>query len=42
MNAGEVQDSQLMQMISEDISRKDVEQLWKHFECLKLKYHDNT
>ena len=42
LNAGEVQDSQLMQMISEDISRKDVEQLWKHFECLKLKYHDNT
>ena len=42
MNAGEVQDSQLMLMISEDISRKDVEQLWKHFECLKLKYHDNT
>ena len=42
MNVGEVQDSQLMQMISEDISRKDTEQLWKHFECLKQKYHDNT
>lgn len=39
---GEVQDSQLMQAISEDISRKDVEQLRKHFECLKEKYHDNT
>ena len=42
LNVGEVQDSQLMQMISEDISRKDTEQLWKHFECLKEKYHDNT
>ena len=39
---GEVQDSQLMQMISEDISRKDTEQLWKHFECLKEKYSSNT
>lgn len=38
----EVQDSQLMQMISEDISRKDIEQLWKHFQSLKEKYHDNT
>ena len=42
MAAGEVQDSQLMQMISEDISRKDTEQLWKHFECLKEKYSSNT
>lgn len=42
MVAGEVQDSQLMQMISEDISRKDTEQLWKHFECLKEKYSSNT
>ena len=38
----ELQDSQLMQMISEDISRKDTEQLWKHFECLKEKYSSNT
>ena len=42
MSVGEVQDSQLMQMISEDISRKDTEQLRRHFECLKEKYHDNT
>ena len=42
MAAVEVQDSQLMQMISEDISRKDTEQLWKHFECLKEKYSSNT
>ena len=42
MVAGEVQDSQLMQMISEDISRKDTEQLWKHFECLKEKYSSDT
>ena len=42
MAVGEVQDSQLMQMISEDISRKDNEQLWKHFECLKRKYSQNT
>lgn len=38
----EVQDAKLMQMISEDISRKDVDQLWKHFNCLKEKYQDNT
>lgn len=42
MAIGEVQDSQLMQAISEDITRKDIEQLWRHFECLKEKYHDNT
>lgn len=42
MTAGEVQDSQLMQMISEDISRKDMDQLWKHFDCLKEKYSHNT
>ncbi|MBU5479738.1 response regulator transcription factor [Blautia sp. MSJ-19] len=42
MSVGEVQDSQIMQMISEDITRKDMEQLKKHFECLKEKYHDNT
>lgn len=42
MEVGEVQDSQLMQAISEDITRKDIEQLWRHFECLKEKYHDNT
>lgn len=35
-------DYQLMQAISEDITRKDIEQLWRHFECLKEKYHDNT
>lgn len=38
----EVQDSQLMQLISEDISRKDIEQLWKHFKCLRGKYRENT
>ena len=38
----EAQDSHLMQMISEDITRKDVENLWKHFNCLKEKYQDNT
>ena len=37
----EVMDSQLMQLISEDISRKDVEQLWKHFSGLKEKYREN-
>lgn len=42
MSVGEVQDSQIMQMISEDITRKDIEQLKRHFECLKEKYHDNT
>lgn len=39
---GEVQDSHLMQMISEDISRKDTELLRKHFVMLKEKYMDNT
>lgn len=38
----EVQDAQLMQMISEDISRKDVAQLWKHFAHLKEKYQQQT
>ena len=38
----ETQDSQLMQKISEDISRKDGEQLWKHFNCLSEKYQKNT
>ena len=38
----EVEDSKLMQKISEDISRKDVKQLWHHFECLKEKYQENS
>ena len=38
---GGVQDSHLMQMISEDISRKDIELLRKHFDMLKVKYYDN-
>ena len=42
MAMGEVQDSHLMQMISEDISRKDTELLRKHFRTLKEKYTDNT
>lgn len=42
LSVGEVQDSQIMQMISEDITRKDTDQLRKHFACLKEKYHDNT
>lgn len=37
----EVLDSRLMQMISDDISRKDIEQLWRHFNSLKEKYRDN-
>lgn len=41
LSVGEVQDSQIMQMISEDITRKDTDQLRKHFACLKEKYHDN-
>ena len=40
LSVGEVQDSQIMQMISEDITRKDTDQLRKHFACLKEKYHD--
>lgn len=36
------QDSQLLQKISEDISRKDTEQLWQHFKCLEEKYTANT
>ena len=31
LSVGEVQDSQIMQMISEDITRKDTEQLRRHF-----------
>ena len=42
LSVGEMQDSQIMQMISEDITRKDTEQLRRHFECLKEKYYDNT
>lgn len=42
MVVGEVQDSHLMQIISEDISRKDIGQLRKHFVMLKEKYRDNT
>lgn len=38
----EVQDAQIMQLISEDISRKDAQRLWKHFGYLKEKYQDNT
>ena len=38
----EVEDSRLMQKISEDISRKDVKQLWYHFGCLKEKYQGNS
>ena len=38
----ETQDSQLMQKISEDITRKDVDQLKKHFECLVKKYENDT
>lgn len=37
-----VQDSQLMERISQDISRKDTEQLWQHFRCLSEKYRANT
>ena len=38
----ETQDSQLMEKISEDITRKDVEQLKKHFDCLVKKYENDT
>lgn len=38
----EIQDSHLMERISEDISRKDTEQLWKHFSCLAQKYQRDT
>ena len=38
----ETQDSRLMEKISEDISRKDVDQLKKHFECLVEKYENDT
>ena len=36
------QDSQLMQRISEDISRKDIQQLKVHFQCLTDKYKSST
>ena len=38
----EVQDAHLVQMIAEDISRKDTEQLRKHFGYLKEKYGKGT
>ncbi len=38
---GDVQDSRLMQKIAEDVSRKDMGQLWNHFRCLCEKYKDN-
>jgi len=38
----ETQDSYLMQMISEDISRKDVGLLKRHFGCLTEKYQKRT
>ena len=42
-NTGEEeQDSRLMEKISEDISRKDVKQLWSHFHSLASKYQSNT
>ena len=42
-NTGEEeQDSRLMAKISEDISRKDVKQLWSHFRSLASKYQSNT
>lgn len=40
--AGGDQDSRLMRRISEDISRKDMEQLWHHFHCLSKKYKEST
>lgn len=40
--SAETQDSRLMEKISEDISRKDVDQLKKHFECLVKKYENDT
>lgn len=42
MEVKEVQDSRLLQLISEDVSRKDIRQLRKHYQCLKEKYSDNT
>lgn len=38
---GDVRDSRLMQKISEDVSRKDIPQLWAHFHCLAGKYQKN-
>ena len=38
----EVQDSMIIEKISEDISRKDTANLWKHFGYLKDKYTSNT
>ena len=34
----EAQDSELVQKISEDVGRKDIERVWKHFGFLKEKY----
>nr|WP_294530636.1 response regulator [uncultured Blautia sp.] len=42
MYNAQTQDSQLMQKISEDISCKDIEALWRHFGCLSEKYQQNT
>ncbi|MBQ1310378.1 MAG: AraC family transcriptional regulator [Blautia sp.] len=38
----ELQDYQIIQWISQDIGRKDVEQLERHFSCLKEKYGKNS
>lgn len=38
----EIQDSQLIEKISEDVSRKDVARLWKHFSCFSEKFRNNT
>ncbi len=38
----EVQDSMVIDKISEDVSRKDIDHLWKHFGYLKEKYTANT
>ncbi len=38
----EVQDSQIVQRISEDIGRKDIDQLWKHFNYIVDKYQSRT
>ena len=38
----ETQDSLLIERISEDVSRKDVDSLWRHFGYLKEKFTRNT
>ena len=38
----EAQDSQIVERISEDIGRKDIDQLWKHFNILVEKYQDRS